>query len=220
MDTFLIVKLSVRRFDVLRLQIIFLSLCVSCTNFQHHDSKTVLRLVNKPNDGWNAFNIIMHEDSSYEVRNIFVRSSGHYSISGNVILLHNATTDEKIKFNMTDLNCPYNIQYISKSDTTDMRVILDSIFCHRISREELMGSWEYKDNKTGATGDLQFDDSTAKKEGVTYREWRINDAELQLIKNNTEECFLILNFKKNSFSFKSCWQPKTDSNILKAIRLH
>src|SRR5882724_2332093 len=155
-------------------------------------SRVVLRMVNDQNDGWNAFSIVLMDNNTYRATGITPEKSGRYTISRDTIYLDgNGSYDGKILFKKNALDCLFRIQYYDGQRVTDMRIILDSLFCHNITRQQVTGKWKYP-NDSFDFDTLQLNSNgTAEWKGIQYASWDISGPELSLVVNNQASTVLI-----------------------------
>ncbi len=192
----------------------------SCNGLLKKDTrKKVLRLVNDQNDGFNAFNINFWDDHTYSTDNLSTDKSGRYSIAGNVIILDSAHADEeRIAFDKNMLGCMYHVRYVTKKDTTDTRVIFDSLFCNHIPLNNFVGKWKYEKDIVSTDTIWLNSNGTEYLNESAYKKWDVDNAELYLTKNNTAERILIINLEDDSLWFSTDSRLK-NVHVFKATRI-
>ena len=91
--------------------------------------KELLRFVNDQNDGWNAFNIVIHEDSSYTKSEFISDQNGLYSIKNDTVSFKTGPLKNyKLVLTKDSTGHVLKAVLIYQNQTTAMRTISDSLF--------------------------------------------------------------------------------------------
>ena len=101
--------------------------------FSCKHKKELMRFVNEGNDGWNAFNISIYNDSTYDKREMESKM-GAYTMHGTEIYFkYGPCKDCKLIIDKDSTGCVHDPVLISDDHTTHMRVIFDSLYCGKMN---------------------------------------------------------------------------------------
>jgi hypothetical protein len=183
------------------------------------DPHVMLSLVNADNDGFNAFSIYLHDDSTYTIDDDLSNNKGRFTIDDTVIYFDGRNSNtKKLVYNKTSSGCLYNVRYVSENKTTDMRVISDSLYCKSVVRKNLAGIWKCDLTPYGTDTLKLYNNNTAQWRGEYYPHWKVHNAELTLSGGGYSHSLLILDIRNDTLWYNS----QTIPNILeptKAIRI-